>query len=175
VEKTPRWFEMNVRGFEPTDLDRCRSLWAEMTQRHRDIYEDPSIGGDDPGLEFDGHLSRVGPDRIWVATSAEEIVGLVSLIQDGEQAEVEPIVVSSRHRGRGIGRELLSYAVEQAQRLGVICLSVKPVARNEEGISFFHAAGFKILGHIQLFMWLGPSSPGQWRPGPELFGKTFDY
>ncbi len=166
---------MSVRDYEPSDLDRCRSLWAEMTQRHRDIYDDPSIGGDNPGLEFDKHLSRVGPERIWVATSGEEIVGLVSLIQEDEQAEVEPIVVSSQHRGRGIGQELLNHAIEQAKRLRVLCLSVKPVARNEEAISFFYDAGFRILGHIQLFMWLGPSSPGQWRQGPELFGKPFDY
>ena len=146
-----------------------------MTQHHRDIYDDPSIGGDNPGLEFDKHLSRVGSERIWVATSGKDIVGLVSLIQDDEQAEVEPIVVSTQHRGRGIGQELLNHAIEEARRLGVLCLSVKPVARNEEAISFFYDTGFKALGHIQLFMWLGTSSPGQWRPGPELFGKSFDY
>ena len=166
---------MSVRDYKPSDLDRCRSLWAEMTQHHRDIYDDPSIGGDNPGLEFDKHLSRVGPERIWVATSGKDIVGLVSLIQDDEQAEVEPIVVSTQHRGRGIGQELLNHAIEEARRLGVLCLSVKPVARNEEAISFFYDTGFKALGHIQLFMWLGPSSPGHWRQGQELFGKSFDY
>jgi ribosomal protein S18 acetylase RimI-like enzyme len=170
-----RRFQMSVRDYEPSDLDGCRSLWAQMTQRHREIYDDSSIGGDNPGLEFDKHLSRVGPERIWVATSGDEIIGLVSLIQDDEQAEVEPIVVSSQYRDRGIGQALLNHAIEQAKGLGVLCLSVKPVARNEEAISFFYDAGFKILGHVQLFMWLGPSSPGQWRPGPELFGKPFDY
>jgi ribosomal protein S18 acetylase RimI-like enzyme len=166
---------MNIRSYGPADLERCRSLWAEVTQRHRDIYSDPSIGGDNPGLEFDKHLSRVGPERVWIATSGEEIVGLVSLIQDDQQAEVEPIVVSSQHRARGIGQLLLDYAIEQAKKSGVLCLTVKPVARNEAAISFFYNHGFKILGHIQLFMWLGPSSPGQWKPGPELFGKPFDY
>ena len=166
---------MSVRNYEASDLDRCRSLWAEMTQRHREIYDDPSIGGEDPGLEFDKHLSSVGPERVWVATSGEEVVGLMSLIQDGQQAEVEPIVVSSQHRGRGIGQELLNHAIEQAKALGVLCLSVKPVARNEEAISFFHDTGFKTLEHVQLFMWLGPSSPGQWKSGPKLFGKPFDY
>jgi len=166
---------MNVRNYEPADLGACRSLWAEMTQRHRDIYSDPTIGGDNPGLEFDKHLSRVGPERVWVAALEEEIVGLVSLIQDGEQAEVEPIVVSAEHRGAGIGQELLHHTIEQAKALGVLCLYVKPVARNEEAVSFFYDAGFKILGHIQLFMWLGPSFPGQWKPGPKLLGKAFDY
>ena len=166
---------MSVRSYKPSDLNQCRALWAEMVQRHRDIYDDPTIGGDNPGLEFDSHLSRVGPERIWIATAGDGIVGLVSLIQEGEQAEVEPIIVSSQHRGRGIGQELLNHAIEQAKRLGVLCLSVKPVARNEEAISFFYDAGFKILGHIQLFMWLDSATPDQWKPGPELFGKHFEY
>lgn len=91
---------MNIRQYNISDLERCRSLWAEMTQRHRDIYNDPSIGGDNPGLEFDKHLEQVGSGRIWVALFDEEVVGLVSLIQDDQQAEVEPIVVSSKHRGK---------------------------------------------------------------------------
>ena len=164
-----------VRPYESADLESCRTLWAEMVQRHRDVYEDPSIGGDDPGREFDRHLERVGPERVWVAVAEKDILGFVSLVVEGEQAEVEPIVVSADQRSRGIGKRLLIRAIDEAKRLGVSCLSVKPVARNTEAISFFYEAGFRILGHIQLFMWLGPSSPGQWKPGPELFGKPFDY
>jgi GNAT superfamily N-acetyltransferase len=166
---------MSVRDYRSSDLEACRALWAEMVQRHRDIYDDPSIGGDNPGLEFDDHLAKVGPDHIWVATSGGEVVGLVSLIEEEQQAEVEPIVIASRHRGKGIGRELLKHAVEMAKAAGILCLSVKPVARNEEAIAFFHENGFKAMGHIQLFMWLGESAPGQWKPGPELLGMRFDY
>jgi ribosomal protein S18 acetylase RimI-like enzyme len=166
---------MTVRNYEPSDLDRCRALWVENVQRHRDIYEDPTIGGDAPGLEFDRHLSRVSAGRVWVAVRDDEVVGLVSLIVEDEQAEVEPVVVSSNQRGRGIGRELVDHAIAQARALDVFCLHVKPVARNREAIAFFHGAGFRTMGHVQLFMWLGPSTPGQWKPGPELFGKAFDY
>ena len=167
--------DIETRRYRRSDLARCRSLWAEMTQRHRDIYEDPSIGGEDPGLEFDKHLDQVGPQHVWVAVVDGEVVGLTSLIVDGEQAEVEPLVVSSSHRGMGVGRALLDRVIEEAGRLGVLCLGVKPVARNKDAISFFHNAGFKTLGHIQMFMWLGESTPGMWKPGPELFGKSFDY
>ena len=86
---------MIIRAFESGDMEQCRSLWAEMVQRHRDIYEDPSIGGDDPGSEFDDHLARVGPDRIWVAIEDDRAVGLVSLILDREQAEIEPVIVTN--------------------------------------------------------------------------------
>ena len=126
---------MIVRNYVPTDLQQCRSLWSEMVERHREIYDDPSIGGENPGIEFDNHLNNVGAERIWVAASDEEVFGFVSLIVDGEQAEVEPMVVASEHRGRGIGRKLLNCAAEEAKRLGVLCLYVKPVARNEEEAS----------------------------------------
>ena len=100
---------------------------------------------------------------------------MVPLIQDDKQAEVEPIIVSSQHRGKGIGRKLLHRAVEEAQKLGVLCLGVKPVARNEEAISFFYNPGFQTLGHIQLFVWLGPATSCQWKQGPYFFGMPFDY
>ncbi len=168
---------IKIRQYTSSDLEPCRALWAEMTQYHRDIYNDPSIGGDNPGLEFDKHLEKVGPERIWVSLFNEEIAGLVSLVpdMDNQQAEVEPLVVSAKHRGKGIGKRLLTFAVEEAKKWGVLCLGVKPVARNEKAVSFFYESGFKTLGHVHQFMWLGPSVPGAWKPGPDLFGKAFDY
>lgn len=166
---------MQIRTYVAADLEICRSLWAEMVQQHRDVYEDPTIGDEDPGLEFDQHLERVGPDLVWIAFLDGKPAGLVSLIHEGEQAEVEPIVVSSEFRGKGIGRKLLEHAVRKARELGVLCLNVRPVARNREAVSFFHNAGFKTLGHLNLFMWLGPDLPGAWKTGPEIFGLPFDY
>lgn len=166
---------LQIRAYKSSDVDSCRQLWVEMTEHHRVIYDDPTIGGDDPGVAFDDHLSRVGPDRLWVAAFGTDIVGFVSLIVVGEQAEVEPIVVSANQRGHGVGRRLLERAIDEARKLGISCLSVKPVARNEEAVAFFCEAGFRILGHIQLFMWLGPSFPGQWKRGPVLFGNQLDY
>ncbi len=166
---------MVIRGYKSSDLEACRNLWAEMTQRHREIYDDSSIGGDDPGLEFDGHLSQVGPALIWVAEADQEVVGFVSLIHKGEEAEIEPIVVRSDVRGGGIGYQLVDHAVDEAGKLGVLCLSVNPVARNEAAISFFYDAGFRKMGHIQLFKWLGDSFPGQWKEGLEMYGKSFEY
>jgi hypothetical protein len=44
---------MSIREYMPADLETCRELWPALTQRHRDIYANPSIGGADPGMEFD--------------------------------------------------------------------------------------------------------------------------
>jgi len=167
--------DVTIRPYYTSDLDRCRTLWIELTQRHREIYHDPTIGGDNPGLYFDKHLARVGPECLWVAEHEGEVVGLAGLIVDGREAEVEPLVVAAIHRDKGIGRALLNHVVEEARKLGVRYLSVKPVARNVEAISLYYDFGFQILGEIEMFMDLGAPSPGTWKSGPELFGHPFKY
>jgi N-acetylglutamate synthase-like GNAT family acetyltransferase len=146
-----------------------------MVQRHRDIYDDQTIGGEDPGLEFDRHLKLVGTDSIWLAESGGEVIGFTSLIKKKQEAEIEPIIVSRKQRGKGVGESLIKYAVEEAKKQDILCLYVRPVARNKEAISFFHDCGFRTIGHIQLFMWLGESTPDTWQEGLDIFGKTFKY
>lgn len=61
-----------VRDYVSADYSACRMLWVdrmlwvELTEHHRRIYEDPSVGGDDPGSAFD-YLAE--PERVasWVA------------------------------------------------------------------------------------------------------------
>ncbi len=166
--------DFTIRPYRASDLERCRALWVELTQRHRNIYDDPNIGGDAPGLYFDKHLAQVGPERVWVA-ECDEVVGLVSLIVEGKEAKVEPIVVAATHRGQGIGQALIERMVKEAKELEMSYLNVKPVARNVEAIAFYHAAGLNILGNIEMFMDLrSPASTG-WKSGVELFGRTFEY
>ena len=44
---------VGIREYASADYSACRMLWVELTEHHRRIYEDPSIGGDDPGGAFD--------------------------------------------------------------------------------------------------------------------------
>jgi N-acetylglutamate synthase-like GNAT family acetyltransferase len=146
-----------------------------MVQHHRDIYDDQSIGGDDPGMEFDKHLEQADPDYIWLAEIEGEVVGLTSLIIKDQEAEIEPIIVAHQYRGKGIGEGLIKYAIEEAKKQKILCLYVKPVARNKEAISFFYNCGFRSIGHIQLFTWLGESESNAWKEGLDIFGKKFNY
>ena len=59
--------EIEIREYRPTDLSAGRDLWRQLTQRHRDIYDDQSIGGDDPGLQFDDYLATDELAGPWVA------------------------------------------------------------------------------------------------------------
>jgi GNAT superfamily N-acetyltransferase len=143
---------LSIRPYQPSDLEVCRDLWRELTQRHRDIYEDPTIGGEDPGMAFDAYLENPHLAAVWVVEQEGVVVALSGLLLEGEEGEVEPIVVRSGERSKGIGRQLLEHAIDEAKLRGVRFLSIRPVARNIEAISLFHRAGFHALGHLDLTM-----------------------
>ena len=87
-----------------------------------------------------------------------------------DEIQIEPLVVSRCHRGRGVGSALVGIALNEARASGVKYLSVRPVARNSEAIGFFSRRGFGNVGHVELFVDL---SGKEWRRGLELHGIQF--
>jgi N-acetylglutamate synthase-like GNAT family acetyltransferase len=162
-----------IRSYGPEDLDACRRLWEELTEWHRAIYESPTIGGDDPGRQFDEHLERVGPENVWVAELDGDVVGLAGLVRGEATAELEPVVVAERARGHGIGRSLAESVVAHARENGVRQITVRPVARNAEAIRFFHRLGFDVLGQVELVLDLVVREPEVWRAGERMSEREF--
>ncbi len=146
-----------LREYLPDDYAACRALWVELTQHHRDIYDAPTIGGDDPGSDFDEYLETDNRAVSWVATLDGQIVGLAGLLIEGSEAELEPVIVSQRQRGSGVGSLLVARAMDEARSRGLASIKVRPVARNSSAMQFFHKAGFQTLGHVELFQSLSDS------------------
>jgi GNAT superfamily N-acetyltransferase len=161
-----------IRKYRDEDRDCCRSLWKELTEWHRKIYQDLSIGGEHPEDYFDKHLTKVGPDNLWVATYDDKPVGLMGLIVEEHEAEIEPLIVNESHRGKGIGTRLVETAVSEARNREMRYLDVKPVARNAETIRFLNKLGFKNLGQIEMFT---DFSKHTWKPGIKIHECEFSY
>ncbi len=136
------------------------------------IYQDPTIGGEHPEDYFDKHLAKVGSNQLWVAVHNSRVVGLVGLIIEENEAEIEPLIVSKDHRCKGIGKRLIETVVSEARKEGVRFLNVKPVVRNMKAIKFLYEQGFRNVGHIDLFM---DFSNYTWKPGLEIHGYKFNF
>jgi len=162
-----------IRPYKPEDLVSCRALWVELTEWHRTIYQSPGIGGLDPGRLFDEHLSRVGPEHIWVAEVSGRVVGLAGLIASEGEAELEPLVVSEAYRGKGIGQPLAEAVIAAARTSGVHLIKVRPVARNALAIQFYHELGFDILGQVELFMDFRSPDNQIWKLGERMASRDF--
>lgn len=164
-----------IRPYRPVDHLACRALWAELTSHHRELYEDPSLGGNDPGAAFEEYLTRLDLTGLWVADDPETgVVGMVGLLLRGRAGEVEPIVVTGARRGAGIGRQLLEHVQAQARRRKMAYLTVTPTSRNESAIRCFHGAGYEALSNVTLTLDVDPRSH-QWRDGLDLHGLRFTY
>jgi GNAT superfamily N-acetyltransferase len=166
---------VSIRGYQPGDRDVCRALWAELTEHHRRIYGDPTIGGDDPGGYFGTYLATPERAATWVAVADGAVVGLTGLFDHGDSGEVEPVVVTGARRGQGIGRALIDHVIGEARARGYTYLAIRPVARNRSAIAAFHASGFRTLGgHVDLTIDLAPRSH-RWLQGGRLHDLELDY
>ena len=151
-------------------------MWRGLTEWHREIYDDPTIGGEHPEDYFDKHLGRVGADNLWVAVTDSNVVGLIGLMVVNDETEIEPLIVSRVYRGKGVGKHLINRVIDEARQRGVRLLNIKPVARNAKTIKFLYEQGFKTLGYIELFIDLtGARARYSWKPGPTIFGCDFNY
>jgi GNAT superfamily N-acetyltransferase len=162
---------MTIRNYEARDLEECRGLWRQLTDWHREIYQNETIGGEHPESHFDRHIAAVGPSQVWVAVHDSRAIGFVGLILKEGEAEVEPLIVSRTYRGRGVGKRLMEKVVAEARGRGVRYLNIRPVARNVKTIQFLRKQGFANVGFIELFM---DFSKGSWRPELHMFGYDFN-
>ncbi len=163
--------EVSIRKYQVSDLDACRSLWRELAEWHRMLYEDNTIGGEHPETYFDEHLSRLGENQLWVAVVDSKLVGFTGLVLREDDGEVEPLIVSQAYRHKGIGTKLINSVVAEAKRTGLKSLSIKPVLRNLNAIRLFNKQGFKNIGQIELYMDFSKSKKKSF----ELLNLTFDY
>jgi GNAT superfamily N-acetyltransferase len=167
---------VTIRPYRPLDHRACRELWADLIQTKRDLYQDPTIGGPDPGAGFEEYLTRLDLAGIWVAEHRDDgVVGLVGLVLGTRRAgQVEPIVVAERWRGRGIGRALLQHVAAEARRRDLSQVSVSPDSRNIEAIRCLHAAGYDVLSSVALTLDLAPRGHS-WEDGLDVHELRFRY
>ncbi len=161
-----------IRNYQEGDREECRSLWRELVEWHREIYQDPKIGGENPKSYFDRHLTLVGSQRLWVALSRSKVIGMVGLIVKDDEAEIEPVIVSKDYRYKSVGKQLIERTILEAKKIGIRYLNVKTVARNLEAIDFYYKQGFLNIGNIELFM---DFAGRKWESGLKLNGHDFNF
>jgi GNAT superfamily N-acetyltransferase len=165
--------EPDIRPYRPADHGAGRRLWAELAGQHRELYDDPGFGGADPGAAFEDYLTRLDLSGMWVAEFGREgVIGLAGLIMNGRVGRVEPVVVTARRRGQGVGRALLGHVAAEARRRGLARLTVTPQSRNIDALRCLYAAGFDVLSAVELTLDLRPKSD-TWRDGIDMHALRF--
>lgn len=165
-----------IRNYvKESDLQGCAFLLRELTEWHREMYQNPPIKWGPIETDYDRDLDTVDPSLFWVAVHGSKVIGMVGLLLKegrwGKDAEVEPIMVTREFRGKGIGELLLETAIAEARARGARRVAIKHLARNIKTIQFSYKHGFTNVGDVELFMDLSERSR---KPGPRMFECDFN-
>lgn len=89
------------------------------------------------------HILRKG-GRVFMMYVRDQAVGCVALVPNGNGVyELSKMSVAPRMRGRGLGRKLLEYTIEQARLLGAKSLFLGSNTRLENAVHLYEAMGFR--------------------------------
>jgi GNAT superfamily N-acetyltransferase len=104
--------------------DRYLDAFREIDADPRNHLVVADIGGEVAGtlqLTYIPGLSRMGTER----------------------AQIEAVRVASAHRSRGLGREMIAWAIDQAKQRGCGLVQLTSDKRRSDAIRFYESLGFQ--------------------------------
>jgi L-amino acid N-acyltransferase YncA len=133
---------VEIRALRPDDDAAFEDFVSQVrTGEQRFLKEDLS----DPAASFATMLDDTSARRVVAVGATGEIVGLAGAFPgqgwSSHVAEVR-VLVSSMHRGRGVGRELARAVLVEALELGCGHVYVELVAEQEALVAMFQDLGF---------------------------------
>lgn len=127
-----------ISSISTTDFPRVVEVWEASVRATHHFLSEADIQGFKP-LVFDA-LSQVS-QLCGVRNLQGEVVGFMGV----DKNKIEMLFVAPSWRGKGIGRQLIQYAIET---LGATNVDVNE--QNQQAIEFYLRMGFEIEGRSKL-------------------------
>lgn len=140
-----------IRKYQDSDVDAVVSVWRVASDlAHpfltKEFQDDAAVKVRNVYLQF---------AETWVKEVDDEVIGFIALIEN----EVGALFISPMHHGKGMGRELMDFAVRQKGSVTVEVFKENPIGRK-----FYDRYGFRIIeevlhepsGHMAIKMGFDP-------------------
>ena len=138
--------DAKIRNAQPEDLESLTALLRELFSIEADFAVDAGRQRRGLALMLDGCLKH---RCVKVAEMDGDVVGmvtaqlLISTAEGGVVALVEDMVVDSRHRGRGIGRQLMDAIESWSRERGASRLQLLADRTNFSALDFYDKIGWR--------------------------------
>ena len=116
--------------------DLVRMAYSKYVER---IGKEPA-----PMLEDYDALIRAG--EVWVWDEGREVLGVLVMRSADDHLLVDNVAVAPGHQGRGLGRELLAFAEERAEREGLPEVRLYTNEKMHENLAVYAKLGFEETG-----------------------------
>lgn len=99
-------------------------------------------------------IKKTKDHKIYVAKKDDETVGTFAIIyiksfaHDGSPyAVLEDVAVSSKYQGQGIGKQMMSFAMEKSREKGCCKIALSSQFKRENAHKFYESLGFEKMGY----------------------------
>lgn len=127
--------------------DIVRMLADDFLGVQREQYEDPLP---ESYIKAFREIEADKNNHLIVAEKKSEVIGTLQLtytpsisFRGGKRATVESVRVDEKYRGKGIGKELMLYAIGRAKEAGCISMQLTTNRDREDAHRFYRALGFE--------------------------------
>ena len=139
-----------IRKATQSDLSTIYELAIELT----DSVKNSGGTAKDVLSENSRNVLTNPNSYILLADTEGKVIGFISfmtrktIIHSGLCGLIDELVVSKRHRGKGVGKELISAAIEKCKKLGCCEVEVSTEFTNVNAREFYKHGGFEETGVI---------------------------
>ena len=137
--------ELIIRESKESDLIQILSLYLELDERETKI---------DKAREYYRKITNDPKSKIYVAELSDEIVGTFALhlIQSFAHdcvpsAVVEDVAVKRDLQGKGIGKAMMCFVLDQSKVLGCYKVALSSQFKRESAHRFYESLGFEKMGY----------------------------
>lgn len=145
---------MEVRVLNPSDAESYWALRLEALKGHPEAFAtsyEEAIKRENPIEQVVQNFNAEG-NYTFGAFDHDELVGVVTLIQEKQiklqhRANIFAMYVTSKKNGLGVGKALLTAAINKAKAIGGIeKINLSVVSSNEKAKNLYIKLGFKVYG-----------------------------
>ncbi|EJG1621113.1 GNAT family N-acetyltransferase [Vibrio parahaemolyticus] len=133
---------VKIREMDIADYDDVVKLWGQT--------EGMSLRDADSKESINNYLIR-NPNLSFVAVSANEIVGAVLVGTDGRRGYLQHLAVCSNFRGKNLGRELVSQAINALANVGVPKTHLFVYNENVNAQQFYEKLGWFPRDEVRMY------------------------
>ena len=143
--------DMRVREIDKTEVHKLLGCIVALSAYHNQASINfkgcyPSRPYADTLRMFADNLEN-GISQIGIVENSEKVIGFCKIDMHHNAGKLDYLVVLEEYRGKGYGKMLMDWAMEQFAKRNICCIAVKVVDGNE-AIHLYEKYGFKMNAHL---------------------------
>jgi len=127
------------------EIDDVRPLWEKLRAYHAPLLDDKPPFLFEPrkqGILNKAHAGRLRIELVSLSSSGADVAYCISTVSADRCGEIDSIFVEERHRGCGVGSELLRRALAWLDEAGATSKVVTVANGNEGALALYKRLGF---------------------------------